>query len=99
MTISAQASLSYLKHFPIDRLKIDRTFVRDIYTNSDDAAIAEAIIAMAHSLNLCVIAEGVEEENQYDFINSRSCDELQGYLMSHPLSVYDATDFLNKQPK
>ena len=93
------SSLSYLKHFPIDRLKIDRTFVRDIKTDSDDAAIAEAIIVMAHSLNLCVVAEGVEHEDQFDFFHSRRCDELQGFLMSHPLSVYDATELLAIPPK
>jgi diguanylate cyclase (GGDEF)-like protein len=88
------SSLSYLKHFPIDRLKIDRSFVRDINTDSDDAAIAEAIIVMAHSLKLNVVAEGVEQEAQLDFLHSKQCDELQGFLMSHPLSVHDVTEFL-----
>lgn len=88
------SSLSYLKHFPIDRLKIDRTFVHDINNDSDDAAIAEAIIVMAHSLKLNVVAEGVEQEEQLDFLHSRKCDELQGFLMSHPLSVEDVTEFL-----
>jgi EAL domain-containing protein (putative c-di-GMP-specific phosphodiesterase class I) len=85
------SSLSYLKHFPIDRLKIDRSFVSDLNTDGDDAAIAEAIIVMAHSLKLDVVAEGVELEEQFDFLHSRNCDTLQGYLMSHPLSVEDVT--------
>ncbi|HEY4744895.1 MAG TPA: bifunctional diguanylate cyclase/phosphodiesterase, partial [Desulfuromonadaceae bacterium] len=89
------SSLSYLKHFPIDRLKIDRSFVRDLNTDGDDAAIAEAIIAMAHSLKLDVVAEGVELEEQLDFLHSRNCDTLQGYLMSHPLAVDDVATLLN----
>lgn len=89
------SSLSYLKHFPIDRLKIDRSFVRDLNTDGDDAAIAEAIIVMAHSLKLDVVAEGVELEEQLAFLHSRNCDTLQGYLMSHPLSVEDVTALLN----
>ena len=88
------SSLSYLKHFPIDRLKIDRSFVRDLNTDGDDAAIAEAIIFMAHSLKLDVVAEGVEQEEQLNFLHSRNCDTLQGYLMSHPLSVDDVTALL-----
>lgn len=88
------SSLSYLKHFPIDRLKIDRSFVRDISTDGDDAAIAEAIIVMAHSLKLDVVAEGVEQEEQLDFLNSRNCDMFQGYLLSHPLSVSDVGTLL-----
>ncbi len=88
------SSLSYLKHFPIDRIKIDRSFVRDLNTDGDDAAIAEAIIFMAHSLKLDVVAEGVEQEEQLNFLHSRNCDTLQGYLMSHPLSVDDVTALL-----
>ena len=88
------SSLSYLKHFPIDRLKIDRSFVRDLSTDGDDAAIAEAIIFMAHSLKLNVVAEGVELEEQLNFLHSRNCDTLQGYLMSHPLPVDDVTALL-----
>lgn len=80
------SSLSYLKHFSIDRLKIDQSFVHDISTNQDDAAIAEAIIAMGHSLKLKVIAEGVELQEQLDFLKTRHCDEIQGYLVGRPLS-------------
>lgn len=93
------SSLSYLKHFPIDRLKIDSSFVRDINTNGDDAAIAEAIIFMAHSLKLDVVAEGVEQEDQLTFLDSRNCDMLQGYLMSHPLSVTEVGTLLTHVPQ
>ncbi len=79
------SSLSYLKRFPIDRLKIDQSFVRDIVTNPDDAAITLAIIAMARSMKLKVIAEGVETEEQLNYLKSHSCDEMQGYYFSPPL--------------
>ncbi len=79
------SSLSYLKRFPIDRLKIDKSFVRDIDTNPDDAAISSAVIAMAHNMKLKVIAEGVETEAQLNYLKSRSCDEVQGYYFSRPL--------------
>ncbi len=81
------SSLNYLKRFPIDRLKIDKSFIRDVSTDTEDAAIALAIISMAHSMNLRVIAEGVEHTEQLDFLRSRGCDEIQGYLFSPPLSV------------
>ncbi len=79
------SSLSYLKHFPITRLKIDRSFVRDITTNKDDAAIAEIIIAMAQTLKLQVIAEGVETRAQMEMLSFRDCVEMQGYLFSRPV--------------
>ncbi|MBI1889821.1 MAG: EAL domain-containing protein [Burkholderiales bacterium] len=79
------SSLSYLKRLPIDTIKIDQSFVRDITTDPDDAAIIEAIIQMAHSLRLEVIAEGVETVDQLDFLRDRNCDQVQGYYYSEPV--------------
>lgn len=81
------SSLSYLKRFPLDVLKIDRTFVSNITTDADDAAIATAIIAMGRSLNLSVIAEGVETREQLRFLLERGCHEVQGYVYSPPVSA------------
>ncbi|WP_136419292.1 EAL domain-containing protein [Herbaspirillum sp. ST 5-3] len=81
------SSLSYLKRFPIDSLKIDKSFVRDITTDSDDAAIAKAVIALAHSLKMKVIAEGVETLEQLDFLRKQRCDQMQGYYLSRPVAV------------
>ncbi len=79
------SSLSYLKRFPINVLKIDRTFVRDIPEDADDAAIVSTIVAMAHNLRLDVIAEGVETKQQLDFLRTCGCDVMQGYLFSKPV--------------
>jgi diguanylate cyclase (GGDEF)-like protein/PAS domain S-box-containing protein len=79
------SSLSYLKRFPIDALKVDQSFVRDIITDQDDAAIASAIIAMGHSLRLTLIAEGVETEEQLAFLRERDCHKAQGYLFGRPM--------------
>jgi EAL domain-containing protein (putative c-di-GMP-specific phosphodiesterase class I) len=81
------SSLAHLKRFSVNTLKIDRTFVRDIELNSTDAAIASAIISMGNSLNLKVIAEGVETEGQFEMLKERHCDEMQGYLFSRPVPV------------
>ncbi len=83
------SSLAYLQRFPIDKLKIDIAFVRDITTNPNDAAIALAIISMAHSLKLRVIAEGVETRAQLEYLRRNRCDEIQGYYFSRPLSAGD----------
>ncbi len=79
------SSLSYLHQFPLDILKIDRSFVKDIEGNNEDGAIARAVIAMAHSMNLKVIAEGVETEEQFQFLKAHDCDIIQGYLISQPI--------------
>lgn len=86
------SSFSYLKKFPVSKLKIDRSFVRDVAVNTDDAAITNAIISMAKSLNLKVIAEGVESEPQLSFLRAHQCDEIQGYYFSKPLSVGDVAE-------
>ncbi|WP_374584608.1 EAL domain-containing protein [Pseudoduganella sp.] len=80
------SSLAYLQRFPIDKLKIDIAFVRDITTNPNDAAIALAIISMAHSLKLRVVAEGVETRPQLEYLRRNRCDEIQGYFFSRPLA-------------
>ncbi len=79
------SSLSYLKRFPVDIIKIDRTFIRDVTSDSEDAAIVTAVIAMAHSLKLKVVAEGVEDNAQVEFLRHYACDYLQGFLFSQPL--------------
>jgi diguanylate cyclase (GGDEF)-like protein/PAS domain S-box-containing protein len=88
------SSLSYLKRFPLDILKIDRSFVKDITTDPDSAAIAKAIIAMARSLNLSVTAEGVEEEAQLDFLRRQGCHAMQGFFLSKPLPAPELETFM-----
>lgn len=85
-------SLSYLRQFPFSKLKVDRSFIRDVAVNSDDAAITAAIINMARSLNLKVIAEGVENEAQMAFLRAHRCDEIQGYYFSRPLTAGQITE-------
>jgi len=79
------SSLSYLKRFPINTLKIDQSFIRDITTNPDDAAIVTAIVALSKSLRLNVIAEGVETKDQLQFLVKHQCHEVQGYFFCVPL--------------
>lgn len=81
------SSLAYLKHFPFDFVKIDRAFITDITKSAKDAMIATAVIAMGHSLNLRVVAEGVETEEQLDYLRRHGCDEIQGYYFSRPVSA------------
>ena len=82
------SSLSYLKRFPVDTLKIDQSFVRDIGTNPDSAAIIKAIISLGHNLNLTVLAEGIETEEHFQFLLKNGCNEGQGYLMSKPVTCH-----------
>jgi len=88
------SSLSYLKKFPIDTLKIDKSFVDDILNESDDAAIATAIVSLAQSLNLNVVAEGVETEDQLNFLKKLGCNDMQGFLYSRPLAKEKFEEFL-----
>jgi EAL domain-containing protein (putative c-di-GMP-specific phosphodiesterase class I)/FixJ family two-component response regulator len=90
------SSLSYLKRFPIDVLKIDQSFVRDVTINSQDATIVQSIISLAHSLRLQVIAEGVETEAQLAYLQRHGCDEMQGYYFSRPLSADAMTELLQE---
>ena len=87
------SSLSYLRRFPLDTLKIDRSFVKDVTTDADNAEITKAIIAMAHSLKLRVLAEGVETEEQYRFLRDQGCQVLQGFLFSRPLPYDELVRF------
>jgi diguanylate cyclase (GGDEF)-like protein len=94
---TGHSSLGYLKRFPIDRLKIDRTFVRDIPHNADDVAITRAVIAMAHSLRMSVVAEGVEDAKQFELLRSEGCDEYQGYYCRPPLPEADLLRFMTEE--
>jgi len=91
------SSLSYLKQFPLKVLKIDRSFIQDIMLNKNSEAIATAIIFMARSLNLEVVAEGVETEKQLSFLKSKLCDEVQGFLFSKPIPAMELAGFLNNR--
>ncbi|MDP6979202.1 MAG: EAL domain-containing protein [Myxococcota bacterium] len=91
------SSINYLRHFPIRRLKIDRSFVNDLMTDPDAAALTAAIIAMAHSLRVKVVGEGVESEEQAAFLRERGCEELQGYLFSPPVKASDFKKFLSPE--
>jgi EAL domain-containing protein (putative c-di-GMP-specific phosphodiesterase class I) len=90
------SSLAHLKRFSVNTLKIDKSFVREVDLSSTDAAIATAIIAMGNSLNLNVIAEGVETQSQYDFLKINNCDQVQGFLFCRPLPAEELLELLHK---
>jgi len=90
------SSLSHLKRFPINSVKVDRSFIRDITTDSDDAVIVGAIITMAHNMGLKVIAEGVETQQQLNFLRTLQCDEMQGFLFSPPVPPQEACTLLDQ---
>lgn len=92
------SSLSYLKEFPLDTLKVDRSFISTVPSNSKDMAIVQAIIAIGHNLELKVIAEGAETQQQLDFLISQGCDEVQGFYLSKPLPAADLALLLTYQP-
>jgi EAL domain-containing protein (putative c-di-GMP-specific phosphodiesterase class I) len=91
------SSLGYLKRLPIDILKIDKSFIDDVTTNADDAALVVAIITLAHNLRLKVVAEGVETEDQLKFLQLLKCDEWQGYLFSKPVPAEEFGKLLTSQ--
>jgi EAL domain-containing protein (putative c-di-GMP-specific phosphodiesterase class I) len=86
-----------LKQFRVNKLKIDRSFIRNIVFDPGDAAITTAIISMANSLNLKVIAEGVEDEAQMSFLRAHGCDEIQGFLFSKPITAAEVVNMLESQ--
>jgi EAL domain-containing protein (putative c-di-GMP-specific phosphodiesterase class I) len=90
------SSLSYLKRLPLDQLKIDQSFVRDLLSDPDDAVIARAIVALGHSLGMQVIAEGVETAQQRDMLARLGCDAYQGYYFGRPAPATDLEKFMPK---
>jgi EAL domain-containing protein (putative c-di-GMP-specific phosphodiesterase class I) len=90
------SSLAKIKHFPVDTIKIDRSFVRNIPQDVEDKAITEAIIAMGKTLSLTVVAEGVETEEQMNFLKEHSCDEMQGFYFSKPVVPEQFADLLRE---
>ena len=91
------SSLSLMKRFPIDTIKIDRSFVRDLQDNKDDRAIAKAIITLGRVLGLTVVAEGVETKEQQAFLTNEDCDQLQGFLFSKPVPPNQISQILEEQ--
>ncbi|HEY6599687.1 MAG TPA: EAL domain-containing protein, partial [Pseudomonadales bacterium] len=92
------SSLAYLQHFPVNTLKIDRSFVGDIRADLGDASIINAIVAMARGLKLDIIAEGVETRTQLQYLKSQGCSEVQGYMFSRPLPAPEFVALLSREP-
>ena len=92
------SSMAYLQHLPLDSLKIDRSFVRDVETNPRNAAICRALLSLAHSMGLTVIAEGVETEGQYAWLRAHGCDQVQGYLLGRPMPLEQVVSLLHDTP-
>jgi EAL domain-containing protein (putative c-di-GMP-specific phosphodiesterase class I) len=92
------SSLSYLKRFPIDTLKIDQSFVRDVTTDADDASIVSAVISMGKSLHMRVVAEGVETRTQLEFLRQHNCPFGQGYYFSHPVVAGEFLQMMERSP-
>ncbi len=88
------SGLSHLRQVPVDGVKIDKSFVADMQRDADDLALTTAIIAMAHALGITVVAEGIEQEVQFDLLAQRGCDLAQGYWLSHPVSATDVVQLL-----
>jgi EAL domain-containing protein (putative c-di-GMP-specific phosphodiesterase class I) len=91
------SSLATLQRFPLDTIKIDRSFIRDVATLPADSSLAKAIIAMGKSLSLTVVAQGVENEAQAEFLREHACDELQGFYFNRPVSTQQFTELLQAQ--
>jgi EAL domain-containing protein (putative c-di-GMP-specific phosphodiesterase class I) len=88
--------LSYLQAFPFDKIKIDQSFISNVKSNPQSAAIVRAVIGLAHGLNLPVLAEGVETKMQLEFLVAESCDELQGYLIGRPQPIADYSELIGR---
>jgi EAL domain-containing protein (putative c-di-GMP-specific phosphodiesterase class I) len=95
---TSYSSLSYLKRFPVSKLKIDRSFVNDIYVDDDDKAIVDAIMTLAHKLGLRTVAEGVETVEQLQYLTAQGCDECQGYHFAKPCGAEDFVQLLQSKP-
>jgi EAL domain-containing protein (putative c-di-GMP-specific phosphodiesterase class I) len=93
------SSLSHLKHLVVDKLKIDRSFIKDVTNNQTDAALVGAVISMARRMSLRVVAEGVETQEQFDYLRSLKCDIAQGYYISKPVSADEAAEFFKSKIK
>ncbi|HYC89888.1 MAG TPA: EAL domain-containing protein, partial [Thermoanaerobaculia bacterium] len=96
---TGQSSLIYLKHFPIDTVKIDKEFLREVTSDETAAAIVSYVINLAHTLQLKVVAEGVETEEQYTFLRHYACDQMQGFLFAKPLPADEVVPFLRQSQR